>query len=320
MDISVIIPLFNEAESLNELTHWIKEVCNKNKFTFEIILVDDGSTDNSWAIIESLSENYEEVKGIKFRRNYGKSAALNEGFTEALGNVVITMDADLQDNPEEIPALYRLIMEEGYQLVSGWKKTRHDPLNKRIPSKFFNRFTRMMSGIHLHDFNCGLKAYHNNVVKSVEVYGEMHRYIPVIAKWNGFNRIGEKVVQHNPRKYGATKFGLERFIKGFLDLLSITFVSKFGKRPMHFFGTLGTMLFIIGFGIAFYLTYLKVFLEVYDMTERPLFYLGVLSMIIGAQLFMTGFIAEMISRTDSEKNKYSIEQRKGFKQKVKSKN
>lgn len=320
MDISVVIPLFNEEESLNELMHWVKKVCDKNKFSFEIIFVDDGSTDNSWSVVESLSETYEEARGIKFRRNYGKSAALNEGFTEVSGDVVITMDADLQDNPEEIPALYRMIMEDGYQLVSGWKKNRHDPLNKRIPSKFFNRFTRMMSGIHLHDFNCGLKAYHINVVKSVEIYGEMHRYIPVIAKWNGFNMIGEKVVQHKPRKYGTTKFGMERFIKGFLDLLSIMFVSKFGKRPMHFFGTLGTILFIIGFAIAFYLTYLKVFIDVYDMTERPLFYLGVLSMIIGAQLFMTGFIAEMISRTNSERNKYSIEQRKGFKHKVNSKN
>lgn len=320
MDISVVIPLFNEEESLNELASWVKEVCEKNRFRFEMIFVDDGSTDNSWSVVETLSETYEEVRGIKFRRNYGKSAALNEGFTEASGDVVITMDADLQDNPEEIPALYRMIMEDGYQLVSGWKKNRHDPFNKRIPSKFFNRFTRMMSGIHLHDFNCGLKAYHNNVVKSVEVYGEMHRYIPVIAKWNGFDRIGEKVVQHKPRKYGTTKFGMERFIKGFLDLLSITFVSKFGKRPMHFFGTLGTTLFIIGFAIAFYLTYLKIVLDIYNMTERPLFYLGVLSMIIGAQLFMTGFIAEMISRTDSERNKYSIEQRKGFKQKVNSKN
>ena len=320
MDVSIIVPLFNEEESISELAEWIKGVCESNNLSFEVIFVDDGSTDNSWPIVEGLTEKYNEVRGIKFRRNYGKSAALNEGFTKAAGDVVITMDADLQDNPEEIPELYRMITEDGYQLVSGWKKRRHDPLSKRIPSKFFNRFTRMMSGIHLHDFNCGLKAYHHNVVKSVEVYGEMHRYIPVIAKWNGFKKIGEKVVQHQPRKYGSTKFGMERFMKGFLDLLSITFVSKFGKRPMHFFGTLGTILFIIGFGIAFYLTYLKIFLEVYNMTERPLFYLGVLSMIIGAQLFMTGFIAEMISRTDSERNKYSIEERKGFNQKVESKN
>jgi len=320
MEVSIVIPLFNEEESISELAEWIKGVCESNSLSFEVIFVDDGSTDNSWPIIEGLSEKYNEVRGIKFRRNYGKSAALNEGFTEAAGDVVITMDADLQDNPEEIPELYRMITEDGYQLVSGWKKRRHDPLSKRIPSKFFNRFTRMMSGIHLNDFNCGLKAYHHNVVKSVEVYGEMHRYIPVIAKWNGFKKIGEKVVQHQPRKYGSTKFGMERFMKGFLDLLSITFVSKFGKRPMHFFGTLGTILFIIGFGIAFYLAFLKIFLEVYNMTERPLFYLGVLSMIIGAQLFMTGFIAEMISRTDSDRNKYSIEERKGFNQKVESKN
>lgn len=320
MEISIVVPLFNEQESLNELTQWIKRVCEKNELSFEIVFVDDGSTDSSWQVIESLTEKYDEVKGIKFRRNYGKSAALNEGFKEVSGDVVITMDADLQDSPEEIPELYRMIKEDGYQLVSGWKKKRHDPLNKRIPSKFFNRFTRLMSGIHLNDFNCGLKAYHHNVVKSVEVYGEMHRYIPVIAKWSGFRHIGEKVVQHQPRKYGTTKFGLERFMKGFLDLLSITFVSKFGKRPMHLFGTLGTILFIIGFAIAFYLTYLKMFMEVYNMTERPLFYLGVLSMIIGAQLFMTGFIAEMISRTDSDRNKYSVEERKGFRQKVESKN
>lgn len=320
MNISIVVPLFNEQESLNELTQWIKRVCEKNELSFEIVFVDDGSTDSSWQVIESLTVKYDEVKGIKFRRNYGKSAALNEGFKEVSGDVVITMDADLQDSPEEIPELYRMIKEDGYQLVSGWKKKRHDPLSKRIPSKFFNRFTRLMSGIHLNDFNCGLKAYHHNVVKSVEVYGEMHRYIPVIAKWNGFRHIGEKVVQHQPRKYGTTKFGVERFMKGFLDLLSITFVSKFGKRPMHLFGTLGTILFIIGFVIAFYLTYLKMFMEVYNMTERPLFYLGVLSMIIGAQLFMTGFIAEMISRTDSERNKYSVEERKGFRQKVKSKN
>ncbi len=320
MNISIVVPLFNEQESLNELTQWIKRVCEKNELSFEIVFVDDGSTDSSWQVIESLTVKYDEVKGIKFRRNYGKSAALNEGFKEVSGDVVITMDADLQDSPEEIPELYRMIKEDGYQLVSGWKKKRHDPLSKRIPSKFFNRFTRLMSGIHLNDFNCGLKAYHHNVVKSVEVYGEMHRYIPVIAKWNGFRHIGEKVVQHQPRKYGTTKFGVERFMKGFLDLLSITFVSKFGKRPMHLFGTLGTILFIIGFVIAFYLTYLKMFMEVYNMTERPLFYLGVLSMIIGAQLFMTGFIAEMISRTDSERNKYSVEERKGFRQKVESKN
>jgi len=320
MNISIVVPLFNEQESLNELTQWIKRVCEKNELSFEIVFVDDGSTDSSWQVIESLTDKYDEVKGIKFRRNYGKSAALNEGFKEVSGDVVITMDADLQDSPEEIPELYRMIKEDGYQLVSGWKKKRHDPLSKRIPSKFFNRFTRLMSGIHLNDFNCGLKAYHHNVVKSVEVYGEMHRYIPVIAKWNGFRHIGEKVVQHQPRKYGTTKFGVERFMKGFLDLLSITFVSKFGKRPMHLFGTLGTILFIIGFVIAFYLTYLKMFMEVYNMTERPLFYLGVLSMIIGAQLFMTGFIAEMISRTDSERNKYSVEERKGFRQKVESKN
>lgn len=321
MDISVVVPLFNEAESLEELTQWVTEVCKKNNLTFEIIFVDDGSNDTSWEIIESLTEAHERIKGIKFRRNYGKSAALNEGFSEVSGDVIITMDADLQDSPEEIPELYRMITEDGYQLVSGWKKRRHDPLNKKIPSRFFNRFTRMMSGIHLHDFNCGLKAYDKNVVKTIEVYGEMHRYIPVIAKWNGFTRIGEKQVQHQPRKYGTTKFGMERFMKGFLDLLSIMFVSRFGKRPMHLFGTMGTMLFIIGFGIAIYLTYLKVAFDIYNMTARPLFYLGILSMIIGAQLFMTGFIAEMISRSDTDRNRYSVEQRRGFKhKKVESKN
>ncbi|MCF8233016.1 MAG: glycosyltransferase [Bacteroidales bacterium] len=320
MDISVVVPLFNEEESLEELTQWVKKVCEKNQLTFEIIFIDDGSNDTSWEVIESLAEYHEQIKGIKFRRNYGKSAALNEGFTEVSGDVIITMDADLQDSPEEIPELYRMIKEDRYQLVSGWKKRRRDPLNKKIPSKFFNGFTRLMSGIHLHDFNCGLKAYHRNVAKTIEIYGEMHRYIPVIAKWNGFNKIGEKKVQHQPRKYGTTKFGMDRFIKGFLDLLSIMFVSKFAKRPMHLFGTLGTALFIIGFAIAFYLTYLKVALDVYNMTERPLFYLGVLSMIIGAQLFMTGFIAEMISRSDSDRNKYSVEARRGFKNKVESKN
>lgn len=320
MDISVVVPLYNEEESLRELAEWVGKVCDASSLSYEIVFVDDGSTDASWEVIENLTEVNPRVKGIKFRRNYGKSAALNVGFEEADGDVVITMDADLQDNPEEIPELYNMIFSQNYHLVSGWKKRRHDPINKRIPSRFFNRFTRMMSGIHLHDFNCGLKAYRKKVVKNIEVYGEMHRYIPVIAKWNGFNRIGEKVVKHQPRKYGVTKFGVERFMKGFLDLLSIMFVSKFGKRPMHLFGSLGTILFIIGFGIAFYLAYLKIFMEVYNMTERPLFYLGILSMIIGAQLFMTGFIAEMISRTNHDRNHYSIEERIGFKSKVESKN
>lgn len=307
MDISVVIPLFNEEESLGELIAWIEKVCKKHQYTYEAILIDDGSTDNSWSIVESLSEQYAAVIGIKFRRNYGKSAALNVGFEAAKGNVVITMDADLQDNPEEIPGLFDMVMNQNYHLVSGWKKKRKDPLNKRIPSKFFNKFTQSVSGIKLHDFNCGLKAYKKDVVKNIEVYGEMHRYIPVIAKWHGFTRIGELVVNHMPRKYGVTKFGMERYMKGFLDLLSITFVSKFGKRPMHLFGTLGSVLFMVGFVIAGYLAFAKLFLMEYNMTERPLFYLGILSMILGGQLFMTGFLAEMLSRMNTDRNKYSVE-------------
>lgn len=307
MDISVVIPLFNEEESLGELIAWIEKVCKKHQYTYEVILIDDGSTDNSWSIVESLSEQYAAVIGIKFRRNYGKSAALNVGFEAAKGNVVITMDADLQDNPDEIPRLYDMVMNKNYHLVSGWKKKRKDPLNKRIPSKFFNKFTQSVSGIKLHDFNCGLKAYKKDVVKNIEVYGEMHRYIPVIAKWHGFTRIGELVVNHMPRKYGVTKFGMERYMKGFLDLLSITFVSKFGKRPMHLFGTLGSVLFMVGFVIAGYLAFAKLFMMEYNMTERPLFYLGILSMILGGQLFMTGFLAEMLSRMNTDRNKYSVE-------------
>ena len=315
MDVSIVIPLYNEEESLTELTAWIDRVCNTHQLDYEVILIDDGSTDHSWDIVEELSANQESIKGIKFRRNYGKSAALNEGFDAASGDVVITMDADLQDNPEEIPELYKMITGQGYHLVSGWKKKRKDPLNKKIPSKFFNVFTQKLSGIKLHDFNCGLKAYHRDVVKNIEVYGEMHRYIPVIAKWNGFNRIGEKVVKHMPRKYGETKFGIERFMKGFLDLLSIMFVSKFGKRPMHLFGSLGTILFIIGFGIAGYLAYAKVMMHEYNMASRPLFFLGLLSMIIGSQLFMTGFLAELLSRNNPNRNHYSVERKAGFKKK-----
>ncbi len=312
MDISVVVPLFNEEESLDELVGWIDKVCTKNDLEYEVILIDDGSTDKSWEKVMSLSDAYFSVKGIKFRRNYGKSAALNVGFEAAEGDVLITMDADLQDNPDEIPGLYQMIKKDGFHLVSGWKKKRKDPLNKRIPSKFFNLFTQKMSGIKLHDFNCGLKAYDIQVVKNIEVYGEMHRYIPVIAKWHGFNRIGEKVVKHLPRKYGETKFGMERFMKGFLDLLSIMFVSKFGKRPMHLFGALGTLLFTLGFAIAGYLAYAKLVMHEYNMTERPLFYLGLLSMIIGSQLFMTGFLAELLSRNNPDKNTYSIEKKQGF--------
>jgi glycosyltransferase involved in cell wall biosynthesis len=308
MDVSVVIPLFNEEESLGELESWIKRVMIENNFSYEIIFIDDGSHDNSWKVIEDISKNNSSVKAIKFKRNYGKSAALYVGFEASEGDVVITMDADLQDSPDEIPDLFNMIKNEGFDVVSGWKKKRHDPLSKRIPSKFFNHFTRKISGIKLHDFNCGLKAYKSDVIKSIEVYGEMHRYIPVIAKWAGFNKIGEKIVQHKKRKYGKSKFGSGRLIKGFLDLLSITFVSKFGRRPMHLFGTLGVILFLIGFGIAGYLAYSKIFLATYKMTERPLFYFGLLSMILGTQLFMTGFIAEMISRSSSDRNKYIIQQ------------
>jgi glycosyltransferase involved in cell wall biosynthesis len=309
MNISVVIPLFNEEESLPELVAWIADVMQKNDFSYEVILVDDGSNDSSWQVIEKLASVNKNLKGIRFRRNYGKSGALNEGFEASQGDVVITMDADMQDSPEEIPELYRMIAEEGYDLVSGWKKNRHDPLSKTIPSRFFNRITRWMSGIKLHDFNCGLKAYKRNVVKNIEIYGEMHRYIPVIAKWAGFKKIGEKAVEHQARKYGTTKFGLERFLNGFLDLLSITFVTKFGRKPMHLFGLLGTLIFIAGFVIAGYLAYGRIFQEVYRMTERPLFYFGLLAMMLGTQLFLAGFLAEMIARNSNDRNKYQIEKR-----------
>jgi glycosyltransferase involved in cell wall biosynthesis len=312
MDISVVIPLLNESESLPELSDWIKRVMVEHGFSYEIVFVDDGSHDNSWEVICLLAEKNPAVKGLKFRRNYGKSAGLNRGFEVAQGNVVVTMDADLQDSPEEIPELYRMITKEGYDLVSGWKKKRYDPITKTLPTKLFNAATRKASGIYLHDFNCGLKAYRKEVIKAIEIYGEMHRYIPVIAKWAGFKKIGEKVVQHQERKYGTTKFGLERFINGFLDLLSITFTSKFGRRPMHFFGSLGTVLFSIGFIIAAYLAWAKFFWDGYKMTERPLFYFGLLAMIIGTQLFMTGFIADMISRNSHDRNNYLIEKRLGL--------
>jgi len=311
MDISIVIPLYNEEESLPELAEWIHRVCTKAGLSYEIIFIDDGSTDKSWNVVEKLTDTHKNYRGIKFRRNYGKSAALNQGFHACQGEVVITMDADLQDSPDEIPELYHMIKEEKFDLVSGWKKKRRDPLGKTIPSKLFNRTTRTLSGIKLHDFNCGLKAYRKEVVKSIEVYGEMHRYIPVIAKWAGFKNIGEKIVVHRPRKYGVTKFGMERLVKGYLDLLSITFISKFGKRPMHLFGTLGSLLFIIGLVIGIYLTVAKYFYSVFKMTERPLFYLGLLAMVIGSQLFVTGFIAEMISRNSSDRNQYQIEKETG---------
>lgn len=305
-NISVVIPLLNEAESLPELCSWIVKVMDANNFTYEIILVDDGSRDTSWQVITNLSKSNLFIRGIRFRRNYGKSAALNIGFSTASGDVVITMDADLQDSPDEIPDLYRMIMN-GDDLVSGWKKKRHDPLSKTIPTRLFNWATRRMSGIHnLHDFNCGLKAYRGEVVKSIEVYGEMHRYIPVIAKWAGYTRISEKVVEHRPRKYGKTKFGWERFINGFLDLLSITFVSKFGKKPMHLFGLLGTLSFLVGFGIAVKLAVDKYIFHVYNMTDRPLFYFGLLAMVIGTQLFVAGFLGELLVRSSDDRNNYLV--------------
>jgi glycosyltransferase involved in cell wall biosynthesis len=306
MDISVIVPVYNEVESLPELSAWIEKVMDENKFSYEVLFMDDGSRDGSWKIIEELSSKNFRLKGVKFQRNYGKSAALNQGFRAAQGDVVITMDADLQDSPDEIPGLYDMIIKEEYDLVSGWKKKRNDPLNKTIPSKFFNGVTQMMSGIKLHDFNCGLKAYSNDVAKSIEVYGEMHRYIPVIAKWSGFTKIGEKVVQHYPRKFGVTKFGMERYIKGFLDLLSISFMGRYGKRPMHFFGFWGTLVFFSGFISAAYLTYAKFFMAAYKMTERPLFYFGLLAMVVGVQLFLAGFLGELISRSAYDKNVYLI--------------
>ena len=314
--ISIVVPLYNEDESLPELISWINQVMKDNDFSFEVILVDDGSNDNSWEVISSLSSKHPGLKGIRFRRNYGKSAALNVGFAAASGDVVITMDADLQDSPDEIPQLYRMITKEGFDLISGWKQKRFDPITKTIPTKLFNWAARRMSGIMLHDFNCGLKAYRLDVVKSVEVYGEMHRYIPVLAKWAGFKNIGEKVVQHRARKYGITKFGWERFVNGFLDLLSITFVSKFGKRPMHLFGLLGTLSFMIGFIIAAYLTFSKFAFQAYKMTDRPVFYFGIFFMIIGTQLFLAGFLAELISRNGFDRNTYLIRDKKGFKENI----
>ena len=308
MQISIVIPLLNEAESLPELFEWIERVMLANGFEYELIFVDDGSTDNSWAVIEQLASQYPSVKGIKFRRNYGKSAALNEGFKLAEGEVVITMDADLQDSPDEIPELYRMITEDKYDLVSGWKQKRYDPITKTIPTKFYNAMTRWMSGIHnLHDFNCGLKAYQKQVVKSIEVYGEMHRYIPVLAKWAGFKKIGEKVVQHQARKHGVTKFGISRFINGPLDLLSIMFVGRFGKKPMHFFGTLGAFTFFMGFCILTYLVIVKFTHQEIPMTDRPIFYFGLLTVVMGTQLFLAGFLAELISRNSNTRNEYQID-------------
>ncbi|WP_461451909.1 glycosyltransferase family 2 protein [Mucilaginibacter sp.] len=315
MDISVVVPLYDEVESLPELTSWISRVMDENKYSYEIILVDDGSKDGSWDMIKKLRENNPAIKGIRFRRNYGKSAALNTGFEAVQGDVVITMDADLQDSPDEIPGLYRRITEDKYDLVSGWKAKRYDPITKTVPTKLFNAATRKMSGIdNLHDFNCGLKAYRKTVVKNIEVYGEMHRYIPVIAKWAGFNKIGEQVVEHRARKYGKTKFGMSRFVNGFLDLLSIFFVGKFGKRPMHFFGAMGTVSFLTGLIIAVWLIWDKLYDISHhikysrDVTAQPLFYIALVAIIVGSQLFLTGFVAELVARSASERNRYQVEE------------
>jgi glycosyltransferase involved in cell wall biosynthesis len=313
MNITVVIPLKDEAESLPELTAWIKRVMEHHSFSFETILVDDGSKDDSWMVIQEISNNDHRFKGIKFKRNYGKSAALNVAFREAKGDVVITMDADLQDSPDEIPSLYSKIKEEQYDLVSGWKKKRYDNvLTKNIPSKFFNAVTRKMSGIHLHDFNCGLKAYKNEVIKAIEVYGEMHRYIPVIAKWQGYTKIGEQEVEHRARKYGYTKFGWERFINGFLDLATIMFIGKFRKKPMQFFGLIGVVAFLIGFITSGYLIVSKLIDFDYSITTRPAFYISLTSMVIGTQFFLAGFISEMISRGAPDRNNYNIETQVGF--------
>jgi glycosyltransferase involved in cell wall biosynthesis len=313
MDITVIVPLFNEEESLPELESWISKVMKANNLSYEILFIDDGSTDKSWEVVDGLCSKNPINKGVKFRRNYGKSAALNVAFERAEGDVVITMDADLQDSPDEIPELYRMVKEEGYDLVSGWKEKRHDPIGKTLPSKIFNGTVRRVSGIKLNDFNCGLKAYRKQVVKSIEVYGDMHRYIPVIAKNAGFSKIGEKVVQHQARKYGVSKYGFMRVFNGFLDLATVTFLGKFGKQPMHFLGTIGTILSMIGFVILAGFTIGK-FAWDQSINDRPLFYLGILLMIIGTQLFVAGFVAELVARSSESRNHYLIEVEKGISQ------
>ncbi len=314
MDISVVIPLYNEEESLAPLFDWIRQTLDKTSLKYEVIFVDDGSRDNSWEIISALSQKSQRVKGIRFRRNYGKSAALNEGFKAVKGDVVITMDADLQDSPEEIPEFHKMIMEQGYDLVSGWKKKRHDPISKTVPSKFFNGVTGTVTGIRLHDFNCGLKAYRREAAQSVEIYGEMHRFIPVMVKKAGFEKIGEKAVTHQERKYGKTKFGLDRFINGFLDLLSILFVTRFGKRPMHLFGTIGTLSFFIGFIITVWIIAQKQYhiyhnMHVRDVVDQPLFYLALLAVVVGVQLFLAGFLAELVARSSPDRNHYEVAER-----------
>ena len=310
--ISIVIPLFNEEESISELAQWIDKVLKKNNLSYEIIFIDDGSNDSSWSVIKNIKNDNPNVYGIKFRRNYGKSAALNVGFSKASGDVVITMDADLQDSPDEIPELYNLITNDNYDLVSGWKKKRYDPITKTIPTKLFNWAARKASGINLNDFNCGLKAYNKNVVKSIEVYGEMHRYIPILAKWAGFKNIGEKVVEHQSRKYGVTKFGFERFINGFLDLLTVTFISRFGKKPMHIFGTLGTLMFILGLILFLYIGGTKLYyiynsLPAKNIADQSAFFIALTTMVIGVQLFLSGFIAELVSRNSPDRNNYQVD-------------
>ena len=313
MDISIVVPLYNEAESLPELTSWIERVMKENNFTYEILFINDGSTDESWEVIKELQKKNDCVKGVCFRRNYGKSPALNTGFQRVQGDVVITMDADLQDSPDEIPELYRMITKEGYDLVSGWKKKRYDPLSKTIPTKLFNATARAVSGIYLHDFNCGLKAYRKKVVKHIEVYGDMHRYIPFLAKAAGFKKIGEKVVQHQARKYGVTKFGLNRFVNGYLDLATLWFQTKFGIKPMHFFGLVGSLMFLLGFISVIAVGATKLY-NMYSgnhyilVTDSPYFYLSLTAMILGTQLFLTGFVGELIARNSPERNHYEIEE------------
>jgi glycosyltransferase involved in cell wall biosynthesis len=307
--LSIVIPLLNEAESLPELHSWIYDVVNKNNLSYELILIDDGSTDTSWNIIEELALKDKNIKAIKFQKNYGKSAAFQKGFELATGQVVITMDADLQDSPEEIPELYRMIVEDNFDIVSGWKKNRHDPLSKTLPTKLYNWAARRITGIHLHDFNCGLKAYKLSVVKSIELYGDMHRYVPALAKYAGFQNIGEKIVQHQARKYGVTKFGLNRFLNGPLDLMTVAFMGKFGKKPMHFFGGMGTLMFLIGFGLLLYLGLNKLFFHqsAIKLAERTEFYVSLAAMIIGVQFFLVGFVSELIGRNSSTRNQYLIE-------------
>jgi glycosyltransferase involved in cell wall biosynthesis len=313
-DLSIVVPLYNEEESLPELAEWIDRVCTEHNYRYEVIMVDDGSTDSSWAVIERIAVDYPSVKGIRFQRNYGKSAALNEGFKATRGGVVITMDADLQDSPDEIPELYRMIVGEGFDMVSGWKKVRHDnTFTKNLPSKLYNAVNRRMSGLKLHDMNCGLKAYRRKVVKSIEVYGEMHRYIPILAKWAGFRKIGEKVVVHRARKYGVSKFGWERFINGFLDLLSIQFISRFGKKPMHFFGLLGSITFLLGFVLTIILVVERLSEgSNYGLANRPVFYIALTTMVMGTLFFLAGYIGELIARSAADRNSYLIEERLGL--------